>query len=311
MKVFLLIHTHEYSYNGRMKSVLYLFACLIIIPALLAQPTFASEFMLADPNIALTCIEYSGTPAAKIGDLFRWGNISIGGFLQSRNEERFHQGALPNHNWRGFAFLNYTYSLPAWGSFSPALIMGVEHESAHPSGGFYENNDEAYEMIYDGLYRNINMNSIRLSPMLSLFNGIAHLRLDYQLYLFSKNTPELHDTALAHGNGLSGGFDGIFPLSQDYAFFISAFFRYIFTSSARRSDWIYHNHNGTVVQIYEEYPVINSVHTISLKAGIIVPHIAQRRTLSLFARLLHGNPYGFIDSRENRFVIAVGVELMH
>ncbi len=294
-----------------MKSLRNLIEYLIFIPALLAQPTFASEFILADPNIASTCIEYSGTPAAKIGDILQWRGISIGGFLQSRNEARFHQGALPNHNWRGFAFLNYTFSLPARESFSPALIMGVEHESAHPGGGFYEENDEAYEMVYDGLYRNINLNSIRVSPMASLFNGTVRLRLDYQLYLFSKNTPELHDTALTHGHGLSGGFDGIFPLARDYAFFASAFFRYIFTGSARRSGWLYHDHNGTAVQVYEEYPVLHSVHTISLKAGILFHHIAQGRTLSLFARLLYGNPYGFIDSRENRFVIAAGVELLH
>lgn len=295
-----------------MKPIIYQFVCLVALPALSARPPLASQFTLADPNLPSTCFEYSGTPAAKIGDTIQVKGVSLGGFLQSRNEERFNQGALPNHNWRGFAFLHYTCSFPAWGSYTPALTIGIEHESAHPSGGFYEENNEAYEMIYDGLYRNINMNSIRVSSILCyVFGGKVCLRLDYHLYLFSKNTPELHDTALSHGHGLSGGFDGIFPLWQDYSLFISAFFRYIFTSDEHRSNWIYHDQNDTVVQVYEEYPVINSVRTISLKAGLLVHHIAHDRTLSLFTRLLYGNPYGFIDSRENRLVIAAGVELMH
>lgn len=295
-----------------MKIITCFIVCLIAVSALPAQSNFTSQFILADPNFVSTCLEYSKTPAAKIGDAIRWENVSLGGFLQSRNEERFHQGALPNHNWRGFAFINYTFAFPAWGSLTPSFALGIEHESAHPTGGFHEENDEAYEMVYDGLYRNINMNSIRFSPILrGLFGGTTDLRLDYQLYLFSKNTPELHDTALANGHGLSGGIDGIFALSQDHALFVSAFFRYIFTGSERRSDWIYHDQNGTVVQVYEEYPVIHSTRTISLKAGLLFPHIAYGRTLSLFARLLYGNPYGFADSRENRFVMSAGVELLH
>ncbi len=294
-----------------MKHIIYFLGCLIPFHALPAKLSFASQFLLADPNLVSTCLEFSRTPAGKIGDTLHIKSISLGGFIQTRNEARFHQGALPNHNWRGFAFVNYTYSFPEWNSFTPALALGMEHESAHPTGGFYEENDEAYEMIYDGLYRNINMNSIRLSPILRcLFVGTLDVRLDYQLYLFSKNTPELHNTALTHGHGFSGGIDAVFPLSQDYALFVSAFFRYIFESASHRNDWIYHNQNGMVVQVYEEYPVINSMRTISLKAGLIFQHIAPGRTISLFTRVLYGNPYGFIDSRENRLVIAAGMELL-
>lgn len=294
-----------------MKSIINRFFCLIALLALSGQLP-ASPFILADPNLTSTCIEYSGTPAAKIGDLLQWSDISVGGFLQARNEERFHQGALPNHNWRGFAFVQYEWAFSSIGIMSTAFALGAEHESAHPSGGFYEDNDEASEMIYDGLYRNINMNSLRISPVLKIGSSLSvTFRMDYQLYLFSKNTPELHNTALTHGHGLSGGIDSIYPLTQNYALFISAFGRYIFKSREQRTDWIYHDQNGTVVQVYEDYPVINSVRTISLKTGLLVQNIAQGRTLSLFARALWGNPYGFIDSRENRLVLAVGVELVH
>jgi uncharacterized protein YqjF (DUF2071 family) len=56
--------------------------------------------------------------------------------------------------------------------------------------------------------------------------------------------------------------------------------------------------------------MLNSVTTYSLKAGILVREIAQGRKLAVFARILYGNPYGFIDSREHRLMFAVGVELL-
>jgi hypothetical protein len=275
------------------------------------KPLVAVQFIMADPNTPSTCMEYSHVMWAKIGDALAINGFALGGFLEARNEKRFHQGALPNHNWRGFAFLNYAHSFSVTEEASPGIIVGFEHESAHPSGGFYEENDEAYEMIYDGLYRNINLNALRVSPFLRIAPRFTFLfRADYYLFLFSKNTPELHDTALTHGHGISGGIDFIYPYTNAFAFFISVFSRHIFESERHRSDWIYRDQHGTVVQSWEEYPMLNSVTTYSLKAGILVREIAQGRKLAVFARILYGNPYGFIDSREHRLMFAVGVELL-
>ena len=116
----------------------------------------------ADPDFISTGMEYCGVPAVKIGDNVRFGSFSLGGMVEIRNEERFNQGVFPNHNWRGFFFGSYDYQVFAGGGSSGVVTAGFEHESAHPTSGLNEPVSDPYQMIYDGTYRNINLNSILL-----------------------------------------------------------------------------------------------------------------------------------------------------
>ena len=281
-----------------------LFAGFIIF---FTQSVFAN---FADPDSISMGYEYYGSPAVKAGDYVEYHGCRLGGFIETRNEDRFEQGPLPNHNWRGFGFLRYNHLLYKGEMNSLNIVTGAEHESAHPTGGFHENNDEAYEMIYDGLYRNINLNSIMLG-----FSGITVGRVrfrynaDYRLYVYSRNTPELHDNTLTHGHGFSGGLElyvGILPTVDLY---LSLFDRYIFKGDKHRPGWIYYDEGGAAVKRYESYPIINEVNTFVLKTGILIHRTDGKRTLSIYGKMLYGNIYGFVDSRDERLRFSVGMEI--
>ncbi|MCX7679944.1 MAG: hypothetical protein N2316_12120 [Spirochaetes bacterium] len=288
------------------------YRCVIALCIIIhyTPPIWGNQFVFADPNFVSTLMEYAYASTIKIGDSLKWNNLTCGGFIEIRNEKRFSECILPNHNWRGYAFFNYTFPIDMLNQINTNLAVGAEHESAHPSGGLYEANDEAYEMVYDGLYRNINLNALTISPIVRFTFGCDFLiRLDYLLFLFSKNTPELHDPSVTHGHGISGGLNAFFPITVSTSFFISCFGRYIAKSNETRSDWIYYDQNDTVVQLFEKYPILNSSVTLCMKIGFFIHDVFHTRNLSLFTRMLYGNPYGFIDSREKRLVLAIGIEI--
>ena len=269
---------------------------------------FAASFVQADPDKPFIGLEYSGVPSAKVGDSFHLNSFSIGGFLESRNETRFHQGVLPNHNWRGFAFLNYEYKLKKINKNNFTVFGGIEHESAHPTMGFNENNNEAYEMIYDDKYRNINLNSISLGISYLYENRLFNLKsiINYQQYLFSKNTPELHNTDLSNSFGMSVGFDMVFDYCQSKKVYISMFNRFIAEGDEQRVDSIYYDENGSIITKLKSYPILNKVNTIVFKTGIIFQR--KKFNISLYLKLLYGNIFGFVDSREKRKVVSLGIE---
>ncbi len=125
----------------------------IIINLYLQNSIIAYKAPLADPDIISSGYCYNGVPNFKVSTAFNIKYFQFGGFIEVRNEKRFNQALLPNHNWRGFAFLNGIFPIVKKGS----LITGIEHESAHPTMGFHENNYYAYEKIYDNKYRKINL----------------------------------------------------------------------------------------------------------------------------------------------------------
>ncbi len=282
----------------------------LIIISLSASIAQAAVINYADPDLISMGYEYYGSPSIKIGDYVEFHNFRLGGFIETRNEDRFEQGPLPNHNWRGFGFLRYFQELYQGDVNRMTLMAGFEHESAHPTGGFHENNDEAYEMIYDEMYRNINLNSFSLGIGGST-TGRVRLRYlsDYRVYVFSRNTPELHDNALTQSHGISAGLELLAGISSSVELFVSLFDRRIFAGDKHRPDWIYYDENGVTVTRYQSYPVINDINTVVLKTGILLHREGGARTLCLYGKVLYGNIYGFVDSREERLVFSAGIEL--
>ena len=275
----------------------------------ISSSLFANAFVLADPDKPSFSLEYSGVPSAKVGNSFIWRDIFFGGFLESRNESRFNQGVLPNHNWRGYGFLFYEYKFEDFSLGGFSLINGIEHESAHPTMGFNEFNEKAYELIYDDKYRNINLNSISSSIHYEYKNSYLTVKsiANFQYYLFSKNTPELHNTDLGNSFSFSFGVDLIFPLFESRRIFISLFDRYMFKGDDYRIDSIYYDENGVVIDKNESYPIINSTNTFVVKTGVTFSY--DLYSLSLYGKFLYGNIFGFVDSREKRINYYVGVEL--
>lgn len=282
----------------------------LIITASVAGPAAAVNWNNSDPDLVATGYEFYGVPAVKVGDYVRFQDFALGGFIESRNEERFDQGPLPNHNWRGYGFFRYDGEVLERQGNIITLSAGLEHESAHPTGGFHENNDEAYEMIFDGLYRNINLNSLLLG-FSQVLGSVYQLRYgaEYQFYFLSKNTPELHDTALTHSHGFSAGVEFFAALGPALDLFVSVFDRYIFRGGAEREDWIYHDSEAGVVQRYEAYPVINGMNTVVVKAGLLVNRRSEYRRVMVYGKMLYGNIFGFVDSREERLRFSAGVEM--
>jgi len=288
--------------------------CFFLFISTVYSPLQGRNLITADPDLVGFNYEYSGAPSIRAGDFFTLFDVSFGGFFESRNEKRFTQAPLPNHNWRGFFFISYMFHLLEKDSHTLNLSPGFEHESAHPSQGFWENNTKAYEMIYDNQYRNIHLNSLFLKSSYT-FKVSQKIEisamLDYQLYGFSKNTPELHKDDLGFSNGFSGGLEIKYRLPRGFTWYLSVFDRIILKGWQERNDTVYIDAPGGPVAVPMHYPIINQVNTITIKTGIDYKINVINRRAGVYCRLLYGNIFGLVDSRENRLVIAGGIELHH
>lgn len=273
--------------------------------------SFAAETALSDPDHISTGFEYSGISQVKLGDSIGYGNFLSGGMADIRNESRFNEEAIPNHCWRGFLFLYYSSPMD-YDKTIFKFTSGFEHESAHPTGGLIDRSGKAYDRIYDGAYRNINMNSfmMRISRRSGTGYEITYSG-DMQFYFHSRNTPELPVNELTSSEGISGSVEFRYPVSENTVFFISAFDRYILQGRKKISADIYCDTDSGVVTQFRKYPVINNINTFSLKGGMVLGNIIPERKISLYCGFLYGNISGFTDSRENRTVYSLGVEILH
>ncbi len=271
----------------------------------------AADTVLSDPDHISTGFEFRGTPNIRLGDTFGYGDFTFGGMADIRNESRFNQGLLPNHNWRGFVFLYYDKSLTENKDLLK-ITGGFEHESAHPTMGFNDGNNKAYDKIYDSTYRNINLNSVilRLSSTSGSWYALTLLG-DIQFYFSSRNTPELPVNELSRSEGISGGFEFRYPVGSSSNFFISGFDRYIFQSRYKTAGNIYYDTDSGVQTRLENYPLINNTNTVTAKTGFIFSNLIQDRKISVYCGILYGNIFGFTDSREKRTVYSIGIEIFH
>lgn len=266
----------------------------------------------ADPDFIATGVEFRGVPAVKIGDDIMFGRFSLGGMVEVRNEERFNQGALPNHNWRGFFSASYVLPVFSRGIHSGAIDTGFEHESAHPTSGLYEPATDPYQMIYDGTYRNINMNSILLRYCHTIRDSyMLKFTIHPRLYFLSRNTPELPYTDYGWSGGVSCGAEYSLPLSGSWDVFLSVFDRYIFRGSAESRRDVYFGKDGEIVSRNVLYPVINDTNTASVKSGVTYHGDGGGVEVSVYGSFIYGNIYGFVDSRDRRTQYAIGIELVH
>ncbi len=284
---------------------------MISVPIAFNPDLNASQTVLSDPDHISTGIEYRDVTDVKLGDMFRFDYLSFGAMAEIRNESRFNQKILPNHNWRAFTFI-YLEDFIDFNKGMLGLTTGFEHESAHPTMGLNEGNDTAYDKIYDGTYRNINLNSflLRLCGRTDKEKSVT-FNLDTQFYFYSRNTPELPVNKLTWSEGISGGIDFKFNLHRDTDFFISLYDRYIFRSRKNVYGNIYYNSPSGVETHYVEYPVINQINTISIKTGLIFNDLIIDRKLLIYSGFLYGNIFGFVDSREKRTVYSIGIEIIH
>jgi len=257
-------------------------------------------------------LEWAGVPAVKVGDRVDGFGWQLGGFVEVRNDARFHQGYLPNHQWRGYAQLGYIQTIHCADSLTLLLPAGFHHESAHASMGIQESTNQAYELLYDGRYRNVNRNVFTAGlAMHYQHHWDLQMRGDYLGYVRSRNTPEGANTALTNAQGVSAGLDVSFPLSwvgkAQWRWMIGGFFRQEFASNQMTATLVHFDEPSGAQELAVNYPVFRATRTFQGSTGLSLP--LGKRKVILYAEYGFGNLGGFQDSRQEITRVAGGVML--
>jgi hypothetical protein len=200
-----------------------------------------------------------------------------------RNEARFNQGFLPNHNWRGFVHAGYRIAPSVLTKREPAFVAALEHESAHPTMGIEEPPRTCYDAVYDGSYRRYLLNSllIRVGKSWTLRHLVAMAKVDYQFYFYSKNTPEPASLDAGQSNGVSPGAEVRVPVRRTYAF-VSVFDRYIARGRTTDVGEVHIVGRSGIMAQRQTWPIMAEMNTVVVKAGYAMPLVKLRRTLSVY-----------------------------
>lgn len=277
----------------------------------LSLPLWAEN--VADIDHVDSRIEWAGLPAIKVGEYLAANGFSLGGFVELRDEARFDQGYLPNHQWRGFLRLGYTYDVNILDSLQAQFPMGYQHESAHASMGIKEETTRAYDLIYDDRYRIVNRNAFFAGYALRYRHGWdVCWQTKYLRYVGSRNTPEAANKVLTYGNGFATGLDVSFPMSwvnrPQWAFVVSGFLRQEFESSRKVNTLVHFDSTGGAQELLVDYPVFRATRGIVGTMGLSVPMGTRR--LFFYGQYGFGNLGGFYDSRQKNTRVAGGVMFM-
>jgi hypothetical protein len=285
--------------------------CFTII-LLLNLPAFAETAIKANPDYISSGISWTsaGIPSIKIGDIISFHRFLVGGMLEARNGKRFNQEILPNHNWRGIGKIEVALYQRPLASAQVSIATNVIHESAHATMGIREPTQKAYELIYDDVYRRMMLNSAGISGSFvhSGNQNTFSARVDYNFYFLSKNTPELAGPKLGTSHGVSLGIENKYRTRKNAVFYISIFDRLIFEGTSTDQGYVYTGNNSALASPLLTCPVIARTNTIVLKTGLSFSFGESHRETGLYGRVLYGNSYGFIDSRDTRLTTSIGVE---
>jgi len=280
---------------------------------LFANNTLAEASLKADPDFISSGLAWTvaGIPSAKVGDMISFDRFLVGGMFEARNEARFNQEILPNHNWRGTAIVEANVFSHAFSQTTLSLHASLSHESAHPTMGIRATTDKAYELIYDDVYRRMILNAVNMSACIGdtgLKSGFL-IKADYHFIFLSKNTPELEGNKLGLGNGFSLGAEYNYKIGKRLGCYVSLYDRIILKSNETDEGLLHKGNGDSLVNVLATYPIINNVNTAVLKAGLRLPLGIVAREMDLYMRLLYGGIYGFVDSRDNRFETSIGAEI--
>ncbi|MDO5576343.1 MAG: hypothetical protein Q4F84_04635 [Fibrobacter sp.] len=253
------------------------------------------------------------TPVVNIGQQFFVKRLYFGGMVEIRNEPRFNQKVFPNHNWRGTAVLGYSvwsYANETKYPDSIELYIDLFHESAHPTMGIAEETRNAHELIYDHQYRTMMLNSFNCAAayVKSFPHSFISAQMRLNFYFLSKNTPELDGDALTQGYGFDAGVQWNQNLSAKNSVYVSFHNRLIAKSKNEAKGKVYFGNGIQLTEKTLSYPSINQVYTISLKTGFNHSFGKTGANFGVFTHFIHGNPYGFVDSRDKRSVLRFGIE---
>ncbi len=270
---------------------------------------YAEHTVNADPDLAASGFEFNGATAIKIGDYLQLKFLETGGFLEVRDEKCFNCKFLPTHNWRGLFFCYANITTENSEDKKIVISLGYEHESAHPTMGIKKTTTNAFEKIYDDVYRNINLNSFmaRYSRHHIFGRNLLFGKFDYQFYFKANNTPELPGNTSSIGHGLSFGVEYIREINTILSLSISVFDRYIFKGQKKKTAMIYFGNGADFEQRETAYPIINGMNTVTAKTSLLFNIPKIKRHIAIYGSILYGNIFGYVDSRDKRHRIACGI----
>jgi hypothetical protein len=293
----------------KMQKLGYFYTPLVL---LLTISAFSETELKANPDYISSGLSWTteGIPSAHVGDVLSFHYILIGGMLETRNEKRFNQGIFPNHDWRGVATIEASLYERRIEPSLLSVYAGFCHESAHATMGIREPTEKAFDLIYDDVYRRMMLNSINVSGLISNASGKNTFlaRVDYNFYFCSKNTPELTGSKLGSSNGVSAGAENRYRLGRNTGCYISLYDRYIVEGSDTDQGYVHVGNDEQLRNILVKYPIIDHVNTVVIKTGFFIVFNESHNEAELYAKVLYGNSYGFIDSRDTRLVISFGLE---
>ncbi len=272
---------------------------------------YSNTLFYADHDTPGSGMEFSDGMSVQLGDRFSFSLVTIDAIIEARNEPRFNNAPLPNHNWRGFLSIG-TSIIPLFTNDLQwlAIQIGFEHSSAHATMGVEEPTYRPHEMIYDGKYRNVNLNSIFLKNEYTLYDSALTIEAQYHFYFFSRNTPELPNFDWTHGHGISAGIQYSHILFFDYSGVLSLYDQFIFNSTRTSHDYLFEEPNGILSLKESSHPIIHQTNAFSLLAGI-EKRIFDRYTLLVYLKYLYGTEGGYVDSRQVTNALSFGFLISH
>ncbi len=273
---------------------------------ILCSLLFSNTLFYADHDAPASGMEFSDGMSVQLGDRYSFSLITIDAIIEARNEPRFTNAPLPNHNWRGFLSIA-TSLIPLFTNELQwfTISVGFEHSSAHATMGIEEPTYNPHEMIYDGKYRNANMNSCFLKNKYTLYDSTLTFEAQYHFYFYSRNTPELPNYDWTHSHGISAGIQFSHLLFYDYSGVISLYDQFIFNSTQTSNDYLFEESNGILSLNKRTHPIIHQTNSLSLLIGIET-RIFDHYTILTYLKYLYGTEGGYVDSRQVTNALSLG-----
>ena len=285
---------------------------LLLVMVTLNYSLLAETSLKANPDCFSTGFSLTtrGIPSIKVGDLIMVRRVLIGGMVEARNEARFNQALLPNHNWRGLCRVETDLFARSLDRTRLALRVNLSHESAHATMGIRESTQKALELIYDDVYRQMILNALSLSGSVYYTSAQAGFltRVDGHFFFLSKNTPEFTGSRLGFGSGFSFGLEYFYHLIHHTHCYVSLHDRFVLQCRATDEGYLHTGNNDSLKNELTSYPIINKINTLVVKGGISIGLGTTSKALDFYVRVLYGGIYGFVDSRDIRLMTSLGFE---
>ncbi|HSQ41291.1 MAG TPA: hypothetical protein VLM37_03315 [Fibrobacteraceae bacterium] len=271
----------------------WILCCLTLLGTTWAEGLFSVPLASLDrPAIEY---QYTGVSWLRIGDHLGEEHLWAGGFVELRNEEEFHEEILPNHQWRGYLRIESDWH--AFGNWG--LSLAFFHESAHATAGMFDDGKSPYHAIWDGVYRNLNLNALESGVRWKTGQRLTILtEIRGQAYVYSRNTPEAANLQKTWSLGWTAAWELRWHFDSLNTLWASVYGRQIREGERKVSTQVHFQEGDSIVVQTVDYPVMAETWSVSLAAGYQRSIPRWHRDINLYVHWIQGQPGGYADSRQ-------------